>query len=380
MTSDRKSRQSPKSAKQLAVAATAAIPVVMLSSMAMAQPATAAAPAAAPMKTAPNSLGHGAKAATAASTNIPAALVAGTVPARVAPVQVSAPSQYTVRAGDTVSAIAARYGLDTSAVLALNGLGTTTLIHPGQVLSLTGTPAPAAAAAAAPAAAPSSGYVVKTGDTVSAIAAAHGLLVKDVLAANGLAANSIIHPGQQLSLGGSSASAAGTVDAVVPSPALVPNTFLNYTYPEAVVAEANVNKAALLAAPVPSRSQMQQLVASTAAAMGVDPSLAQAFALQESGFNHASVSPANAIGTMQVIPDAGEWASGLVGRHLNLLDPNDNVTAGIAIIRSLVATSPTLDDAIAGYYQGAYSVSTHGMYPDTVDYVAAVKANQANFK
>ena len=35
----------------------------------------------------------------------------------------SAPSTYTVVAGDTVSSIAARYGLATASVLALNGLG-----------------------------------------------------------------------------------------------------------------------------------------------------------------------------------------------------------------------------------------------------------------
>jgi soluble lytic murein transglycosylase-like protein len=114
--------------------------------------------------------------------------------------------------------------------------------------------------------------------------------------------------------------------------------------------------------------------------MGVDPSLALAFAWQESGFNAQAVSPANAIGAMQVIPQSGEWASDLVGRHLNLLDPYDNVTAGVAIIRALVSTSDSEENAIAGYYQGQTSVSRYGMYPDTKDYVAAVKANQALFR
>ena len=82
---------------------------------------------------------------------------------------------------------------------------------------------------------------------------------------------------------------------------------------------------------------MQAKVAATARAMGVDPALAQAVAFQESGFNHAVVSPANAIGTMQVIPSSGEWASELVGRQLNLLNPDDNVVAGVAILRALVA-------------------------------------------
>lgn len=82
---------------------------------------------------------------------------------------------------------------------------------------------------------------------------------------------------------------------------------------------------------------------------------------------------------MQVIPSSGEWASELVGRKLNLLDPYDNATAGVAIIRALVSTSKTLDLAIAGYYQGQYSVSKHGMYADTKQYVASVKALMKQF-
>ena len=125
---------------------------------------------------------------------------------------------------------------------------------------------------------------------------------------------------------------------------------------------------------------MKSIVADTARRMGVDASLALAFALQESGFDQRAVSPANAIGTMQVIPSSGEWASDLVGRKLNLLDPYDNATAGVAIIRQLVRTSPDLDSAIAGYYQGQYSVSQNGMFEDTKGYVAAIKANRQLFR
>jgi soluble lytic murein transglycosylase-like protein len=151
------------------------------------------------------------------------------------------------------------------------------------------------------------------------------------------------------------------------------------TYPEATVASANANKATLLAMGVPSRAHMQALVAQVAQQMGVNPALAQAHAYQESGFNHASVSPANAIGTMQVIPSSGEWASQLVGRKLNLLDPYDNVVAGVAIIRQLQRTAPDLESGIAGYYQGAASVKRNGMFADTKMYVSNVKAHMNRF-
>jgi N-acetylmuramoyl-L-alanine amidase len=111
----------------------------------------------------------------------------------------AAPAVYTVREGDTVSAIARRFGLNTGDVLAWNGLGWTSLIRPGQVLRLT---APTAAAAAP---APTAGtYDVRPGDTLWAIARRAGTTVAAVMAANGLSAGSIIYPGQHLTVPGAS--------------------------------------------------------------------------------------------------------------------------------------------------------------------------------
>ena len=262
------------------------------------------------------------------------------------------------------------------------------MIYPGQKIKVGGTAAAAAPSSTvtAPAAqaATSGKYTIKSGDTLSAIAAKHGVSVSALVAANGISASAVIYPGKVLSIPGLKASSS-SITPITPAPGLtpdqeVPSTFLHYTYPAAVVADANKNKAALLAAPSPTREQMKQIVSSTASQMGVDPALALAFAQQESSFNHQSVSPANAIGTMQVIPDAGDWASGLVGRKLNLLDPYDNVTAGVAIIRALLRGAANEDLAIAGYYQGQYSVSVNGMFADTVNYVAGIKAKRGTFR
>ncbi len=125
---------------------------------------------------------------------------------------------------------------------------------------------------------------------------------------------------------------------------------------------------------VPSRDQMRQLVIATAQALGVDPALAQAVAYQESGFNMRAVSSADAVGVMQVIPASGEWASQLAGRPLDLLDPQDNVTAGVIILRTHLRELATRDEAIGAYYQGAAAVRRHGLYPGTVTYVASVNA------
>lgn len=296
---------------------------------------------------------------------------------------------YTVKSGDTLSAIAARHGVRLSEVLGWNGLNMGSIIYPGQKVRIgagsaapaPSTPAaPAPAVTVAPASASSGSYTIKSGDTLSGIAARNGVRLSDVLSANRLTMSSIIYPGQKLAIpgAGTSIAPASSQPAAAPTP-LVPSTFLGFTYPAAVVSSANENKALLNASPVPSRAQMKSIVADTARRMGVDPSLALAFALQESGFDQRAVSPANAIGTMQVIPSSGQWASDLVGRQLNLLDPYDNATAGVAIIRQLVLTSKDQDTAIAGYYQGQYSVSKYGMYEDTKSYVASIKANQRTF-
>src|SRR5699024_1091250 len=137
-------------------------------------------------------------------------------------------------------------------------------------------------------------------------------------------------------------------------------------------------KQTLLNSPMPSRSKVREMVRSTAVSMGVDPRLALAHAQIESGFDPTAVSPANAIGTMQVIPSTGEWASQLVGRKLNLLDPQDNITAGVAIIRHLQGRNPG-DIGIAGYYQGEAGVRKYGMYSDTTDYVAKGKSAMSRF-
>jgi N-acetylmuramoyl-L-alanine amidase len=277
---------------------------------------------------------------------------------------------HTVRAGDTVSAIAARYGTSVASVVSKNHLDDRALIRIGQVLKISGgTPAHSKAGSSkAPAA--KIRYTVRSGDTVGDIASKHGTTVAAVVKANGLDSRALIRIGQVLSLPGTSKAT---------RPDKVPSTFAGRTYSDAVVDAANANKATLDARGVPSKAAMQRKVVTTARKLGLDPALAQAIAFQESGFNHASVSPANAIGTMQVIPSSGEWASDLVGRHLNLLDPEDNVTAGVAILRSLVRTSPDLPRAIAGYYQGAASVRKHGMFADTRRYVANVQTLMTRF-
>ena len=151
-----------------------------------------------------------------ARTVVPAA-----VPAATAVAAQAAPATYTVVPGDTVSRIASRFGLRTADVLALNGLGWSSVIYPGQVLTLTAGATSAPAAPATPAA-PSTGsgsYTIQQGDTISSIAKRHGVTTNAVLSANGLGWSSIIYPGQTITIPGGAAPAASTPTApAAPAP------------------------------------------------------------------------------------------------------------------------------------------------------------------
>lgn len=289
--------------------------------------------------------------------------------------QPTASTTHRVVAGDTVWDLARAHNTSVSAIIEANGLGRDALIRIGQMLVIPG--GSGGASSASPVATSSnlgsfssgsSTYVVVAGDTLSSIASRYGTTVSALAQANGIENPSLIRIGQKITVPG------GTPTG------LVGDTFLGRTYPEKVVAAANQNKATLNAMDVPTRSEMQALVVRIANEMGVDPALAQAIAYQESGFNQRAVSPANAIGTMQVIPSSGEWASDIVGRDLNLLDPVDNVTAGVAILKTLLRNGTELDIAIAGYYQGETSVRNRGMNEDTKKYVASVKALMERFQ
>ncbi|MGZ0212435.1 MAG: LysM peptidoglycan-binding domain-containing protein [Actinomycetales bacterium] len=116
-----------------------------------------------------------------------------------------APTSYRVVEGDTVSDIAARYGLSTASVLALNGLSWSSMIFPGQQLKLTkGTVETLPSVNHIKTT--NGQYTIVAGDTVSGIAHKFGVSTISVMSANGLGWSSIIYPGQTIIIPGNLSS------------------------------------------------------------------------------------------------------------------------------------------------------------------------------
>lgn len=112
-------------------------------------------------------------------------------PAKPAPTAKPSGRTYTVQAGDTLSGIAAKLGVPTSAISGYRS-GNPNLIYPGEVLKINGgnaAPKPAGRT-----------YTVRAGDNLSAIAARYGTTYQALAAKNGIANPNLIYPGQVLKI------------------------------------------------------------------------------------------------------------------------------------------------------------------------------------
>ena len=101
---------------------------------------------------------------------------------------------YTVKKGDTLSGIAARYGTTYQALAAYNGIADPNKISVGQVIKI-----PGGSASAGTAAKPTT-YKVKKGDTLSGIAARYGTTYQALAAYNGIADPNKISVGQTIKI------------------------------------------------------------------------------------------------------------------------------------------------------------------------------------
>lgn len=112
---------------------------------------------------------------------------------------VTTAASYTVKAGDTLSAIAAKYGTTYQALASTNSISNPNDIYVGQVIKVS-TTATTASSQAASSTNSNGSYTVKSGDTLYGIALANGLNWQTLAKQNGISDPNVIFVGQKLSL------------------------------------------------------------------------------------------------------------------------------------------------------------------------------------
>jgi LysM repeat protein len=241
-------------------------------------------------------------------------------------------STYTVRWGDTLSGIGARFGVSVDALARTNGISPRGLLLAGSTLHL---PAGAGGGGGGGPIAMGGSYVVRPGDSLWGIAARFGVGMHRLARANHLRVHGILLAGITLRVPAGSAPAQSPLDQW------------------SVPASINV----------------------WSAHYGVDAELARAVAWQESGFHTNIVSSAGAWGPMQILPGTWTYVEDVLIGHSVPHTGDGDVRIGVALLHHLIgAFGGNEARAVAAYYQGERSVRTRGMLPETRRYVRNVLA------
>jgi N-acetylmuramoyl-L-alanine amidase len=226
-------------------------------------------------------------------------------------------------------------------------------------------------------------YTVRRGDTVDGIAARFGTTPALVIAANQLANPNLIIVGQQLDIPGlppvpgSSGLPVGTPAPggsasggfhwpAKPTPPLAPVPTPRSGSPQF--------PAGLTA--YPARLALRPDFQHWARVEGISAGLLEAVAWVESGWQARVVSPTGAVGVAQIEPPTAAFIShDLLGlpHTLDSRRPNQNIEMEAAYLAFLLRqTNGSVANAVGGYYQGLTSLLKHGPLPSARRYVSLV--------
>ena len=111
----------------------------------------------------------------------------------------SAAGSYTVKSGDSLSAIAARYGMSYETLARLNNISDPNRIYVGQTLNL-GTSGHTSHHYTASSSSNGGSYTIQAGDTLSAIAARYGMSYETLARLNNISDPNRIVAGQRIVL------------------------------------------------------------------------------------------------------------------------------------------------------------------------------------
>ncbi len=213
-------------------------------------------------------------------------------------------ASHLVRPGDTLSDIAARYGVTVASIARRNDIEDPNFIVAGHRLRIPGRARPTAT------------HVVQSGETLSELASRYRTSVRRLARRNHLADPNLIVAGSRLK---------------VPAPLGAP-------------------------APAPVAS-VESSLEHHSATHGLDAHLVKAVAWQESGWQQGVVSSAGAIGVMQVMPGTARYVNrSLGGGSLKVRQADDNVHLGVMYLRHMLRIMRGERRALAAYYSGPGNV------------------------
>jgi len=121
----------------------------------------------------------------------------------------------------------------------------------------------------------------------------------------------------------------------------------------------------------PQRMQIAELIVDLAPRYGINPALGLAVAVTESALDPSAISPKNAMGVMQLIPETAARFS-----VKNAFDPEQNIRGGLAYLRWLLAYfRGNVELVAAAYNAGEGAVERYrGLPPfaETTQYVKRI--------
>jgi hypothetical protein len=236
---------------------------------------------------------------------------------------------------------------------------------------------------------------VKPGDTLWALSRQYRVNLNQLAAVNGMKLSSLLFAGRILVLPGSAPANPPPGGAPGPAPTnrapVRPAPPRHFTAAELAqmrgfcrVYRPPVQPVGVLPsglANYPDRIALRPLFVKWGRAYGVPPDLAEAVAWQESGWQNDVVSPDNAQGIGQLLPETATFVNGLLGTALQVTVPEDNIRMEIRMLSALLdATGGQVCDAAASYYQGLGTLHHIGVLPESQVYVENVLSLRPRFR
>ncbi len=131
--------------------------------------------------------------------------------------------------------------------------------------------------------------------------------------------------------------------------------------------------------PLGEKTPFQRIIRAAAERYGIDADLIHCLVAVESNFNPRAVSPKNASGLMQLMPQtAAQYGV------KDIFDPEENVNAGTRYLKELLWKYRNLTLALAAYNAGPERVDRYGRrvppYLETMKYVQRIAKSYAKIK